>query len=192
MVLSTEDYVTPISLAATTAAFFDGQIDLDPASSEHANKVVQAERFFDWKQNGLTQSWKAKNLYLYPPKDVLLKDEQPKNTKLFQKVTMFKKSSQRVWLELAYHKWLRKEFDQGIIFLTSSEVALIVTQKLDFDFPLCVMKERPKLLRDREDLKPLKKAKVYGFILYLPSIDNIEQSVLKFMQFYSNLGRIYY
>lgn len=192
MVLSTEDYVTPINLAATTAAFFDNRIDLDPASSEHANKVVQADRYFNWENNGLLQSWKAKNIYLYPPKDVLLKSEQPKNTKLFQKVTGFKKSSQRVWLELAYHKWLRKEFDQGIVFLTSTEVALLVTQKLEFDFPICVLKERPKLLKDQPDLKPLKKAKVYGFVLYLPSITDIDQSVSRFIEYYGNLGRIYY
>lgn len=192
MVLSSEDYVTPIDLAATTAAFFDNKLDLDPASSQHANQVVQANRYFTWEDNGLLQSWKAKNIYLYPPKDILLKDEQPKNTKLFQKVTHFKKSSQRVWLELAYHKWLRQEFDQGIVFITSTEVALLVTQKLDFDFPLCVLKDRPKLLRDRPDLKPLKKAKVYGFVLYLPSVNNIEKSVTKFMDYYSNLGRIYY
>jgi hypothetical protein len=192
MVLSSRDFVSPPEVVATTAAFFGGEIDLDPASSEHANQVVQATRYFTWQNNGLTQTWKAKNIYLYPPRDFSLKNEQPKDTRLFTKIRQFRKSSQRVWLELAYHKWLRKEFDQAIIFLTSSEVALIVTQKLGLDFPMCILKERPKLLVDEPELTPLKQAKVFGFILYLPSVTEQEKQISKFAELYSNLGRIYY
>lgn len=192
MVLSSKDFVSPAEVVATTAAFFGGEIDLDPASSEHANQVVQATRYFNWKDNGLQQTWKARNVYLYPPRDLSLKHEQPKDTRLFTKIRQFKKSNQRVWLELAYHKWLRKEFDQAIVFLTSSEVALIVTQKLGYDFPMCILKERPKLLVDEPDLTPVKQAKVFGFILYLPSISDQEQKVESFYEHYSSLGRIYY
>lgn len=34
-----------------------GQIDLDPASSEIANKTIKAKKFFDEKSNGLIQKW---------------------------------------------------------------------------------------------------------------------------------------
>jgi hypothetical protein len=94
-----------------------------------------------------------------------------------------------VWLELAYNKWLRNEFGQGIIFLTSSEVALLVTQKIGFDFPLCILSERPKLLHE-QTLKPVQ-AKVFGFIYYLPSQLNYENSIRSFSEHYSNLGRVY-
>lgn len=191
MVLSSKDFVSPIDVVATTTSFFNGEIQLDPASSEHANKVVEATRYFTWEHNGLLQDWKAENIYLYPPRDLLLKDEQPKNTKLFQKVRRFKKSSQRVWLELAYHKWLRKEFNQGILFLTSAEVALLVTQKLNFNMPMCLLKEHPKLLIDETNLTPLKQTRVFGFIFYLPPVDSITQSISKFEEHYSSLGRIY-
>ena len=126
MVLASRDFVSPVDLIATTTAFFDGQIDLDPASSDHANTVVQAQRYFTWQHNGLRQKWKFQNLYLFPPRDLLLKEEQPKPTALFQKNLQFKKSAQRVWLELCYQKWLKREFQQGITLITSSEVALIV------------------------------------------------------------------
>ena len=186
---SENDYISPPELVATTAAFFGGSIDLDPASSESANSVVQADRFFTWKENGLNQPWKADSVFLYPPKSTLNGAEQPKDIRLFRKNLRFKKSAQRVWLELAYNKWLRNEFGQGIIFLTSSEVALLVTQKIGFDFPLCILSERPKLLHE-QTLKPVQ-AKVFGFIYYLPSQLNYENSIRSFSEHYSNLGRVY-
>ena len=191
MVLSSRDFVSPLELISTTTVLFDGEIDLDPASSAYANHIVQSNKFYDWKDNGLVQPWRAKNVYLYPPRDILLKHEQPRSNKLFQKNLGFKKSSQRVWLELAYEKWIRKEFDEAVIFLTSTEVALLVTQRLGFDFPLCVLKERPKLFEDDENLKPLKQSKVFGFVYYLPSVQNYQDKLEKFVNLYSNLGRVY-
>ena len=186
---SENDYISPPELVATTAAFFGGSIGLDPASSESANSVIQADRFFSWKENGLNQPWKADSVFLYPPKSTLNGAEQPKDIRLFRKNLRFKKSAQRVWLELAYNKWLRNEFGQGIIFLTSSEVALLVTQKIGFDFPLCILSERPKLLHE-QTLKPVQ-AKVFGFIYNLPSQLNYENSIRSFSEHYSNLGRVY-
>ena len=186
---SENDFISPPELVATTAAFFGGSIDLDPASSESANSIIQADRFFTWKENGLNQPWKADSVFLYPPKSTLNGAEQPKDTRLFRKNLRFKKSAQRVWLELCYNKWLRNEFGQGIIFLTSSEVALLVTQKIGFDFPLCILSERPKLLHE-QTLKPVQ-AKVFGFVYYLPSQLNYENSIRSFSEHYSNLGRLY-
>jgi hypothetical protein len=186
---SENDFISPPELVAATAAFFGGSIDLDPASSESANSVVQADRFFTWRENGLNQPWKADSVFLYPPKSTLNGAEQPKDTRLFRKNLRFKKSAQRVWLELAYNKWLRNEFGQGILFLTSSEVALLVTQKIGFDFPLCILSERPRLLHE-QTLKPVQ-AKVFGFIYYLPSQLNYENSIRSFSEHYSNLGRVY-
>ena len=186
---SENDFISPPELVAVTAAFFGGSIDLDPASSESANSVVQADRFFTWRENGLNQPWKADSVFLYPPKSTLNGAEQPKDTRLFRKNLRFKKSAQRVWLELAYNKWLRNEFGQGILFLTSSEVALLVTQKIGFDFPLCILSERPRLLHE-QTLKPVQ-AKVFGFIYYLPSQLNYENSIRSFSEHYSNLGRVY-
>lgn len=186
---SENDFVTPPELAATTAAFFGGSIQLDPASSEAANSIIQAERIFSWRENGLIQSWKAENVYLFPPRSTLNGNEQPEDKRLFTKKLRFRKSAQRVWLELAYNKWIRNEFGEAVIFLTSSEVALLVTQRIKFDFPLCILSERPKLLHE-QTLKPVQ-AKVLGFIYYLPPQVNYEESIRRFSDYYSSLGRVY-
>jgi len=186
---SENDFVSPSELVATTASLFGGDIELDPASSEQANLVIQAKKFFSWRENGLNQEWKAKNVYLFPPRDTLNGSEQPKDTRLFRKNLRFNKSAQRVWLELAYNKWLRNEFEQAVIFLTSTEVALLVTQKIGFDFPLCVLNEKPNLLREK-DLKPIN-TKVFGFVYYLPPREEYQQAVHNFCDLYSTLGRVY-
>lgn len=43
-----------------------GNIDLDPASSELANKSIKADLFFTEKENGLNQEWRG-NVWLNPP-----------------------------------------------------------------------------------------------------------------------------
>jgi ParB family chromosome partitioning protein len=43
-----------------------GSIDLDPASSEEANKIVNAKKYFTFKNNGLTKEWPG-NVWMNPP-----------------------------------------------------------------------------------------------------------------------------
>ena len=189
--LASFDFISPPDLIAVTTAFLGGEIFLDPASSERANTVVQASRFFTWENNGLNQTWRGKNVYLYPPRDIALKNEQTKSTKLFEKTNYFKKSNQRVWLEQAHKKWLKREFDEGIVFITSTEVALLSTQKSGIDLPICILKEHPQLTRDDDEMKKTKNSKVFGFVFYLPSVKNYEHRIHDFHQLYSDLGRVY-
>ena len=43
-----------------------GSIDLDPASCEEANEVIQATKYFSKEDDGLTKTWKG-NLWINPP-----------------------------------------------------------------------------------------------------------------------------
>lgn len=186
------DFVSPPEIVGTTSAFFNGRIDLDPASSKHANTLINADRFFTEEDNGLKQQWKAQNLYLYPPRDCLTYDEQPPDTSVFKIKKRFVKSAQRVWLEECYRQYLRNNFEEAIIFLTSTEVALITTQKIGLDLPICVLKEKPALRLDTPDLPKLPNTRCYGFILYMPTSSNPDKRVREFIDFYSPLGRVYY
>jgi hypothetical protein len=191
MPLAETDFVSPPNLVAVTTSFFGGQIDLDPASSEEANVLINAYRFFTQVDNGLNQIWKAQSVYLYPPRDFLLFNEQPPDHVLFKRKRRFQKSAQRVWLEEIMRKYKRAEFEEAIIFLTSSEVALLVTQKLKIDLPMCIMKEHPQLLLDEPGLPKLTNTRCLGFVLYLPSPTNTEQRIMDFTTQFSILGRVY-
>ena len=191
MPLAETDFVSPPNLVAVTTSFFGGQIDLDPASSEEANVLINAYRFFTQVDNGLNQIWKAQSVYLYPPRDFLLYNEQPPDHVLFKRKRRFQKSAQRVWLEEILRKYKRAEFEEAIILLTSSEVALLVTQKLKIDLPMCIMKEHPQLLLDEPGLPKLTNTRCLGFVLYLPSPTNTEQRIMEFTTQFSILGRVY-
>jgi len=60
------DWYTP-TLYIEMARQVMGGIELDPASSEHANKVVRADRYFTKEENGLAQSWQCKTFFCNPP-----------------------------------------------------------------------------------------------------------------------------
>lgn len=192
MPLSEIDFVSPADVAGVTTAFFNGRIDLDPASSQHANQLVGARRFFTPEENGLNQIWKAKNIYLYPPRDVLVSAEQPREVLLFRKRRRFQKSAQRVWLEETLRRYRKGEFEEAIVFLTSSQVALLVTQRLNLDLPMCILKEHPNLHIDAPGLPELKNTRCLGFVLYFPSPFNTEDRIMDFFNVYSQLGRVYY
>ena len=50
-----------------------GQIDLDPASSEKANRIVKATKFYTQSDNGLNKAWRGK-IFMNPPfKNKLIK-----------------------------------------------------------------------------------------------------------------------
>lgn len=192
MPLAATDFVSPADLVGVTTAFFDGRIDLDPASSHAANTLINANRYFTPAENGLRQIWKANNVYLYPPKDFLTYSEQPPDTNLFRKRRRFAKSAQRVWLEECYKQYLKNNFKEAIVFLTSSEVALITTQRLGIDFPVCILKEHPALHLDTEELPKLSNSRCHGFVFYFPDSEKPDERVNDFIDLYSPLGRVYY
>ena len=189
--LNQEDYVSPADVVGITTAFFGGSIDLDPASSEHANDLIQAKRYFSPREDGLTQSWKAKNVYLYPPRDLVPFHRQPNDYSLFRRKKRFTKSAQRVWLEETYRRYTKNEFNEAIVFLTSAEVALRVTQLLDIDLPICIMKEHPRLSKDKPSIPQLRSTRCMGFIVYFPCSDNTYERITQFHRSYSLLGRCY-
>jgi hypothetical protein len=191
MPISDTDFVTPVDVLAAVSSFFGGQINLDPASSHNANRLVQAEKYFCPENQGLRQLWKADSVYLYPPRDRLLGIEQPPDRSLWTKKKRFAKSAQRVWMEEMLRKYTLGEFKQGILFITSTDVALLAAQKIGLDLPLCILKDHPKLRHDDREFTRVNTNKIYGFLFYFPPMENTEKRILEYNELFNTLGRVY-
>jgi len=62
---NTNEWYTPAGYVELARRVM-GDIDLDPASCEFANRTVKATRFFDINEDGLTLSWPGR-VWLNPP-----------------------------------------------------------------------------------------------------------------------------
>lgn len=62
------EWYTPAHVVDFAADVFGNEINLDPASCEAANKIVDADHFFDIEANGLAKPWFGK-VWINPPYD---------------------------------------------------------------------------------------------------------------------------
>lgn len=60
------EWYSPAKYVDAAREVFGGEIDLDPASCELANRTVRATRFYTQEENGLIQEWGGR-MWLNPP-----------------------------------------------------------------------------------------------------------------------------
>lgn len=101
-----------------------GSIDLDPASSEIANKTVCAEYFFTKDNNGLKQEWFG-NVWLNPPYAQPLIDD---------------------FSEALVQKFMTGEFGQACVLVNNATETAWFQRMLDRCSGVCFLKGRVKFL----------------------------------------------
>lgn len=114
---SNEWYTPAVYLEAARAVM--GGIDLDPASCEYANRMVQAARFYTEADDGYRQPW-AGRMWMNPPYG---KDEETNQ------------SNQALWIQKLIAGYRAGEIEQALVLINA------VTDRKWFlplwDFPLC-------------------------------------------------------
>lgn len=73
---SNEWFTPPRYIALVKKVFDDGYIDLDPFSSEAANKIIGARVYFTKEQDAFKQVWTAQNVFINPPYGKVGNDSQ--------------------------------------------------------------------------------------------------------------------
>lgn len=64
---TSDDWHTPPEFLVRVHAALGGRIDLDPFSSDDAQRTVQARRWFTPEDDAFQQPWDAWNVYMNPP-----------------------------------------------------------------------------------------------------------------------------
>jgi len=115
---SQEWYTPPRIIEAVRQVM--GGIDLDPASSDEANKTVQAKHYFTIEMDGLKRDWFAPTLFMNPPYGDTIGD----------------------WVDKLAREYAAKHFKQAITLLPArTDTAWL--HKLS-DFPRCFISGRLK------------------------------------------------
>ncbi len=134
---SNEHYTPPAIVEAAREVM--GRIDLDPASCEEANEVVQAADFFTQEGDGLHCVWRhmPRSLEAGTPSRVFLNPPGGK---------VGKRSSAVVWWEKLVDECLEGNVSEAVFICFNLEV-LNTTQACPtpcLEFPICYFRSRPR------------------------------------------------
>lgn len=180
------EWITSYDLIASAHELLGG-IELDPASSKTANSYVQAENFYSPSNDGLNcQQWFG-NVYLFPPSGAYFWDQKNSRWKMTRTSSPTLTSSHAVWFRRLYHAWISREIKQGLFFTNCPD--MIRYDQRIFDFPVCILKTAPTLLRNtKEGVSPYKTCTC--LIVYLQPADNTQEATENFVEIYSPKGRV--
>ncbi len=157
---ASKEHYTPGAIVEAARKLMGG-IELDPASSALANRVVQAERFFA-AGSDLAVHWKAKSVFLNPPGGKcdpdgrsLVKLPGKKAGYAYEDGTPCERparSSTLLWWTKLTKEWGEGRVEQAV-FLGFSVEVLQQTQSQALSvmgFPFCVPRKRIAFLVERE------------------------------------------
>lgn len=176
---SKENWGTPPWITAAVRIALGG-IDLDPASSAEANKVVQARQYFTKGDDGLTRIWR-------------LNSQEPHGVNVFLNPPGGKTDNGKSKVKLWWQKMMVQRegpyFAHGL-FLSFSIEACQVTQ-LDceyslLDFPTCFFKRRVDYI-DPITGKAVKGNTHSSCITYVPGSLN---ETHRFWETFENFGKV--
>jgi len=143
-----------------------GSIDLAPASCAKAQEIVNAERYYTVRDDGLSHSWYG-NIFLNPPYGRYSGGGY----------------SQDVWSD-----YLLKEYDAGRV----NQAILLITNATDakrfdrlFDFPVCLTNHRIKFLGS--DGKPVSGNTKGSAFVYL---SHLSHRVPIFIHHFAQFGNV--
>lgn len=171
----------------TAAHALMGGIDLDVASSTLANTYVEAKHFYTPLDDALNaQSWYG-NVYLFPPSGCYFWEEKNQRWKMTRASSNTLTSSHAVWFRRLYREWMAGEVKQGLYFTNCPDM-IRYEQKL-FDFPVCILKTAPILMR-RIGNEVKKHKTATSFLVYFPPTTGTDQAISNFIDIYGHKGRI--
>lgn len=171
--LTNEHYTPPLFIEAARRCM--GGIDLDPASSEQANKNVNAKYFYTAQQNAFTQAWFGR-VWLNPPGGLCDRhgNTLAKGVRGLSKVD--RNSSMVMWWKKLTAEYLAGNVSQAIFLGFTLEILRLgqAAPISTLSVPFCIPRERIDFLD--EALRPQGAPTHSNVFLYLgPNVGAFER-----------------
>jgi hypothetical protein len=174
-------------LVASAHAILGG-IQLDVASSKVANSYVEAENYLTPMDDSLNEvEWEADNVYLFPPSGKYFLDKKTDRWKKTRAYAGHLVSSHAVWWRKLYKTWLDRKVRHALYFSNCPDM-IRYEQKI-FDFPVCILRTIPKLVKNTSEGIGLHHT-CTSFAVYLPPQDDPTPATENFIELYSEKGRV--
>lgn len=164
-----------------------GNIDLDPASSKFANTYVGADEIYTPSDDGLNdQPWFGK-VYVFPPSGTYYWNKKKERWIATRACSPSLRSSHAVWFRRLFTAWYHNEIEQGLYFSNCPD--MFRYEQRIFDFPVCILRTVPTLVgHTSEGVK--QQTTCTSFLVYLQPKDNPGEATERFIDIYSEKGRI--
>jgi len=181
-----QELITSSDLVASAHAILGG-IELDVASSQVANQYVEAESFFTPLDDGLnSMEWEG-SVYLFPPSGTYFFDKKQDKWRKTRSYAKQMVSGHAIWWRKLYKNWLNRSIKQGIYFSNCPD--MIRYQQEIFDFPICILRTAPELIKNSS--KGIQKHRTCtSMVIYLPPQDQVSTAIQNFVELYSEKGRV--
>jgi hypothetical protein len=172
---------------AMAAHMLMGGIDIDPASSKLANEYVNAEKYLTPQDDGLNyHEWEGR-AYVFPPSGAYYFDKGLDKWRMTRASSHTLTSSHALWFRKLYRLWLADSVKEGLYFTNCTD--MIRYDQRIFDFPMCILKTPPTLIKNTSEGISTHRTGT-SFIVYLQPKDNSGEATERFINIYSEKGRV--
>jgi hypothetical protein len=180
------ELITSADLVSSAHALL-GEIDLDPASSHFANKYVDAKNYYTPTDDGLNVGEWFGKVYLFPPSGAYTWKHKENRWKPIRAGTVNISSSHAVWFRKLYKAWFNGEVTEALYF--SNCIDMVRHEQKIFDFPICILRTPPVLIgRTSKEVK--RHRTCTSFLVYLQPKENTTEATERFIDIYSEKGRV--
>lgn len=183
------DWLTPVDYLPYIDALL-GDIDLDPCTTEKANKeFLRARNFYTKEDDGLNTEtpWTGK-VYLFPPTYGRCSWSKVRGTwKWGLRGGSGSMTPTGAWFRRLVREWKLGNVSEGLMFSINHEAMRSYPEI--WDFPICIPHDRANLVNGRE-FYTMGSAITWGFFVYLPPRNFDFDPSYRFREIFSNIGRV--
>ncbi len=185
-----EDWLTPCEYIPYIAALFDYEIDLDPCSTEHANKeFLRARNFYTKEDDGLNIDipWSGK-VYCFPPTYGRCSFNKQRGTWRWGLHGGASSTSPSIaWFRRLEREWKLRNVFEGLLFSCNHEMFRACPEM--WNYPVCIPSKRANLIQGKKYYR-FDTPFTWGFFIYLPQPSMSFESSERFREIFSNIGHI--